>query len=721
VSTQGARALSDTVAARAETSYGALDVAFTTAVPLSDLRPLAEETRRLADLAVRVMETEAPAWQPAAGLRLSDEEQARAAKLAELTGITRQHAADADAWEAFTADREKAIAAFEDLGKQFIGIQPSSANAAALKEARNQARAVRETASTMAEAWNKRATEAATGSAMAAQAAGVRDRYAGLVPRTLIRDAELANQVAALESAGYPKRLADATTRHEQGRALAAGTAQGVKGKRPDLALGQYEGAIKDIGALLSDINGWIARWSTEPEHVSRSDGIMAQAKAMDDFLNDVISGQNAIAADSADARTRLNDATRLSEAGDKEKNAAEADEKAGRFDSAKSRYVTARDDFYLPSLEKLENDSVRKSLDDIAAKLLGIDDKIENQVRAKANALLAQAREALAVPDYQGAIALLDAADEMLGNLDPETTGRDIDYYKGIATSQQRLSGRRQIDRTDPIFQEISGFMTQAELSYNDATLLKMTAPASAAYQSSLVTARESVTAIGLIVQEYQKARLLSLNIDRLDQGDAKFRTSFRALVEVALKKAKDLLARPLEDARVLLNETLLTLQDYRDLPDAKLFLTADQVKRVATTIDEITYTLEPSLRPIAPAILKQSNDLYTQANALYTKNKNADTQWDTALRLLRKSLELWRGNTKSQTLQSEIIQKRRGDADLMDAAQAKEYQRARDLYALRDYPSAQFIVEQLLAGLTKNPILKRFLDDIKTARGQG
>jgi hypothetical protein len=716
-----ARALSDTVAARAETSYGALDTAFTAAVPLSDLHVLAEETRRLTDLAIRVMETEAPAWQPAAGLQLSDEEAARAAKLAEITGIVRQHAVDADAWEAFTVDREQAVAAFGKLEKEFTGIRPPSSDAAALREGRNQVRAVRETASSTAEAWNKRTTEAATGSAMAAQAAGVRERYAGLVPRTLVRDAELANQIAALETAGYPERLANARTRQEKGTATAAGTWQGIKGKRPDLALLEYEGAIKDIGTLLSDINGWISRWSSEPSYVSDGDAMKAQAKAMDDFLNAVIKEQNSIAVDAANARTQLSEGTRLSGEGDKEKTAADAEAKASRYDKAKAGYLTALNDFYKPSLDRLESVAVQDRIDEIDRILSEIDGKIEDQVRKEANALFGQAREALAIPDYPRALALLDAADETLGNLDPDTTGRDINYYKGIVASQQRLSGRRQIDRTDPIFQEISGFMAQAELSYAEAARLRKTAPTSAAYQVSLVTARESVTAIGLIVQEYQKARLLSLNIDRLDQGDAKFRTSYRSLVEAALKKAKDLLARPLEEVRVLLNETLLTLQDYRDLPDAKLFLTADQRKRIASTIDDITWTLEPSLKPIPQKTIDESNSLFTQANALYAKNKSADTQWDPALRKLRESLTKWPANTRSQNLQSEIIAKRHGDADLMDAAQAKEYQRARDLYALRDYPSAQFIVEKLLTALPKNPILKRFLDEVKTARGQG
>ncbi len=102
-------------------------------------------------------------------------------------------------------------------------------------------------------------------------------------------------------------------------------------------------------------------------------------------------------------------------------------------------------------------------------------------------------------------------------------------------------MTGKQEITRIDPIYEDIRGFMTQAELSYNRAASLQKAATRVDEYRSALAAARSSVQAITAVVPEYRDARLMALKIDQLELGPAEFLKELRALEDASIRDANN------------------------------------------------------------------------------------------------------------------------------------------------------------------------------------
>ena len=124
---------------------------------------------------------------------------------------------------------------------------------------------------------------------------------------------------------------------------------------------------------------------------------------------------------------------------------------------------------------------------------------------------------------DYEGAIATLEEA-RKLWETAAGGENTTVTVYLERATAALKVTGKQEITRTDPIYEDIRGFMTQAELSYNRAESLQKSGSSADEYRSAIAAARSSVQAITAVVPEYREARLLALKIDRLELGAAEF-----------------------------------------------------------------------------------------------------------------------------------------------------------------------------------------------------
>ena len=216
-----ARKLSDTAAASAESAFRGMEGAFSRSAPLAEFRPLAVEARNRARLALVVLEAEVPAYQ-VPGFVPSDEDLVRAAELATIGGLLREHVAEADSLDSFTVIRDQATATIADLERSLLAIQPSTSDATALRGGRGSIAAIHESAASGATAWAGRAGAAASGSAMAEQAIGIRNGFASIAARALDRDAALARDLAAVEAAGWASRLASIADQQILGHELQA-------------------------------------------------------------------------------------------------------------------------------------------------------------------------------------------------------------------------------------------------------------------------------------------------------------------------------------------------------------------------------------------------------------------------------------------------------------------------------------------------------------------
>lgn len=699
-----ARKLSDTAVAAADAAAAKLTEAFARVARLAELRPLAEEARNRAALAIRVLEAEAPAWQEA-GLVLGSEDAARSAGLPALTGRLRQHIGEADAWETFTVARDQATAATADLDRSLQAIQSAGGDAGALRTGRTATAALRDAAVAGAAAWNDRLSAAAAGSVIASQASTVRDGYAAIAARALDQDAALAHDLAALEAAGFSARLADAEGRRAQGRALAAGTATGQSpsGKRPDLGNDQYVRALSDIGVLLSDLEAWRARWTAEPAHASASAAMSAEMSTQAALRARIVALQTAIAADATAARTALALATQLRGQGDSAFQAGQGQEKAKKYNDALASYTTAQKS-YEDSLDKQENAAARARLVDLPSIIEAIRTRAREQNLAEVQKLIDQGVQQFTDTDFETAIATLEAA-RALWEAAAGGTNPTIETFLDRATAALKVTGKQEIIRTDPIYEDIRGFMTPAELSYNTAVTLQKSAAGSAAnkeYLAAIASARTSVQAITAVVPEYREARLLALKIDRLELGAEKFAAKLRERVDASLADARNS-----RSGEIVLRDAYYSLKDYKALDGIETILTAAKRREIDSALVGLEVALGLRPPPPDPKKVAESAAFFRQANTEYRKNLRDAAYAEAAMWLLELSLAANVLNTDAAKLRNEIVVKRGSSIDVLSPTELASYRTAIQDFTNRNYATAEARVDDLLQAKPRNPLL--------------
>ena len=707
-----ARKLSITAASASESAYAGMEAAFARAARLAEFRPLAEEARNRAHLAIVVLEAEAPAYQ-LPGLAPSAEDGARAAELPGITARLRQHVADADGWETFTVARDSATAATADLERALQANQPLGGNAAGLRTGRSATALIRESAVAGAAAWSDRLTSAVTGSVLASQAIAVRDGYAAIASRALDRDASLARDLAALEASGFATRLADARARKVQADDLVEGTAggQAPAGKWPDLGNDQYVRALGEIEALLSDIDTWSVRWTAEPPYVSGSAAMREEMGVQATLRSGAVTLQSVLAANAAAARAAVALATQLRGQGDAAFQAGQNEEKAKKYTAALASYATARDS-YAASLVQQENAAARGRLAELSSISERITTRAREQTLAEVQKLIDQGVQQFTDTDFETAIATLEAAralwESAAGGANPT-----IETFLDRATAALKVTGKQEITRTDPIYEDIRGFMTQAELSYNKAVALQKSAAGSQDYKSAISSSRSSVQAITAVVPEYREARLLALKIDRLELGMEKFAAELRKRVDASLASAKNSRA-----GEIVLRDAYYSLKDYKALEGVEKILTAAKRREIDASIVNLEVALGLRPPPIPAEDIRVSRTLYQQALAEYRRNVNDRVLWESALLLLQRSLALNPLNADAGKLRDQVVVKRGTLVDVLSTAELASYRIAIQDFTNRNYATSEARVDELLKARPRNPLLLDLKRQIQATR---
>ena len=707
-----ARKLSNIAVSATESAFSEMEGAFADAARLAAFRPLAEEARNRARLAIAVLEAESPAYQ-LAGLAPSAEDGARAAELPGIMARLRQHIADADAWETFTAARDSATAATADLERNLQAIQPALADAAGLRSGRSAAASIRESAAAGAEAWSTRLTSAAHG-----VGAGIaddrdsrrvrRDRLAGARARRIpgarsrrprsigIRDPARRGE-SAQGAGGQP--------RGRQGRRAGAG------GKWPDLGNDQYVRALGEIESLLSDIDAWSARWTAEPPYVSGSAAMRVEVDAQTTLRSNVVALQTAIAAGAAAARAAVALATQLRGQGEAAFQAGQNEEKAKKYTAALASYATARDS-YTASLVQQENAAARGRLAELSAISERVTTRAREQTLAEVQKLIDQGVQQFTDTDFETAIATLEAA-RSLWEAAAGGANLTIETFLDRATAALKVTGKQQITRTDPIYEDIRGFMTQAELSYNKAASLQKSAAGSQDYQSAISSSRSSVQAITAVVPEYREARLLALKIDRLELGMEKFAAELRKRVDAALASAKNSRA-----GEIVLRDAYYSLKDYKALEGVEKILTAAKRREIDASIINLEVVLGIRTKPIPAEDIRESRTLYQQALAEYRRNVNDRVLWESALLLLQRSLALNPLNADAGKLRDQVVVKRGTLVDVLSTTELASYRNAIQDFTNRNYATSEARVDELLKAKPRNPLLLDLKRQIQATR---
>lgn len=711
------RRMSDTAVEAADAAMKTLEEKFAASAPLDEFRSIAGEARSRALIARSVLETELPAYRTAEGLVLSEADLGRADALAKLSGTMQQRAVDAEDLVRFAEDEAAAEVALGGLERSLgsVPLSPSGTDIDALRSARSQIARVRESAVTGEADWTRKAAAAAANPAMAARAGRVVERYRVLVARTRAVDAEYAVRVAGLETETFEPRRAAAEARQSMGRDFAAGTAGGIPveaGKQPELAAREYERAVIDIAGLLVEMDAWQETWSSE--QLTVSDPRLA-ALLVDQAARRTLVGQlqNGIAADAAAARTAIQRAEDLRGQGDAGYQAGKAFVKEKRYDAALTEYLAASAR-YRESLDYQENAAARKRITELSDLILDVEKDANASALAQVSKLIDEAKELQKQSKYADAVAKLEEAKRLWTAVNPTETNNVLELNLLTAQSALKQSGRREITRTDPIYQDVRGFMLQAELSYSAADRLKKTAPTSEEYRQNLETARKSVEAITTAVPEYREARLMDLKIERLEKGEAAFSASLLQRIREALAKTKD--AGATEDT---LRKTRLSLLDYKEIEGYTSIVTRTTRGQIDAAVVDLEVRLGMRAAPVPAALIALSKTRYQEALTRYRAHRNDQTWWDSVLGLLKESTNANPENTDAGSLYYEIAGRRGSVESLLTQNDEAQWRVAIDAFSKKDYPRAEATVDELLARKPKQPGLLKLKAQIQIARG--
>lgn len=695
-----ARVLADEAAQAVESAYRTLDEAFAAEADAGAFSPLADALRERGQIALDVIAVEQPAY-TMPGYTPTEADRERAAGLAATVETVRRYLSDADARDAFTAARGEARAALANLEGDLNGIRDRSAAERLIASARSGT-----------SAWSGRA-EAAVGSAMQQQAAAVRDAYASLAARALDRDTTLAVDQARIETSGFAGRITAATSLQEEGRRLAEGTGgdAGPRDKRPELASAKYVQALADVDSLLSDIDAWNARWSAEPARVKDSAGLVAEFASTSDTRAEARTLRAAIDAAATAERTAIDLARQLRGQADSAYAAGQNEEKQKKYTNALASFTTARDS-YAASLGRQENAAARSRLEELAAVIARVTERAREQNLAEVQVLIEQGVRQFTDTDYESAVATLERARELW---EAAAGGENItiEVYLARARAALRMMGKQEITRADPIYEDIRGFMTQAELSYTKAISLQKTDSGSEAYGRAITSARGSVQAITTVVPEYREARLLALKIDRLELGTDKFAAELRKRVDAALASSRDA-----EAGEIVLRNALFSLRDYKVIEGADTILSPAKRREIDAAIVDLEIALGLRDPPVSGPDQRASQSLYQQALAEYRRNVNDRVLWESALFLLQQSLERNLRNTDAQKLRNEIVVKRGTLEDVLTTTELAGYRTALTDFTNRNYATAGARVDQLLGAKPRNPLLLQLKQQIGASR---
>jgi hypothetical protein len=709
-----ARKLSETAYAAAEAAYAATEKAMAGEVDLEEFRRSAADARNRGLLALGVLNVEASAWQPAEGLVLSSDDRDRATTLSTRMSLIRQRMVDAEAWEPFIVAEVGANATLTDLERRLKEVPPpTGTDTNALGRGRTALLEIKKSVGDGEAEWRSKAASATPGSVMASRASAVEVKYTALGVRALEADAGLAVRIAGLEAAGFGPRRADAEARQVKGRALTAGTTVGQvpAGKWPDLANEEYVRALADIGALLSAIDAWQKKWTSE-RVLTASDEISRLLAEQSELLMSVVALQASITEDKALATAAIHLATQLRGQGDSAYQAGQTKVNQKNYVEALKSYTTARDS-YTDSLAQQENAAARARLEELSRIIERVTSSAREQNLALVQELIDKGTKLYTEKDYEGAIAALEEA-RKLWEAAAGGENTTVTIYIERATAALKVTGKQEITRTDPIFEDIRGFMTQAELSFNRAESMQNTPSRADEYRSALTAARSSVQAITAVVPEYREARLLALKILRLELGPAEFEKELRAREDTSIKDAKNEKA-----GEITWRDAFYSLNAYKVYEkDAK------RLKLINDTIASLEVKLGLRDAPIPLEKVRESANYYQQANAEYRKGPNDRFRWESALWLLQKSIDVNPLNKDAQTLRNQIAVKRTTLVDVLSDVELESARAANQDIINRNTSRAEAIIRRLLEGdpqnpgKPKNPLLLYLLTQIPGAR---
>ena len=156
------------------------------------------------------------------------------------------------------------------------------------------------------------------------------------------------------------------------------------------------------------------------------------------------------------------------------------------------------------------------------------------------AETLISKGIELYTAGKFKEASEVLGEAKLLWDSVTPDARNETLDYYFDRAQGALTVEGKREISPTDPLYEDVRGFMAQAEIQYAQAEQLVKTPPPSAEALRYLDASARASTSSGMRCPEYREMRLLRLKIDRIKLSSGAWVTELQSRVRTALGEAK-------------------------------------------------------------------------------------------------------------------------------------------------------------------------------------
>jgi len=513
--------------------------------------------------------------------------------------------------------------------------------------------------------WSKDYTD----EVMNSRASSIRDSLNNLLVFTESVDVSLVASMMKYKLNIFEKNMNDVTSIYSKGFNLANGFSNNMSYKYPDLAIKEYETALRNIENTISDINFTLSQIDQDFLYIKNNSDIVSLMIKIQDVESNLSKSIFEINVSLVEARNNVLLATQLTKKGDGAYSLALSDKNRKDYESSKSSYEAALVN-YGSSLNLQENKDVRAKYNTIPKLIAEVNQFVVAKVISDIDKKVAEGIDFYRNADFSKAIRDLEKAKEIWDFNFPGQTNYDIEYYLKNSRYSLNTLGGRFINSWDPVYGDVSGLCFSME--FNLFAISKLNKD-STEFKILVDKAEKGINDILTIVPDYQRARMLSLKLSEIKDGPDIFKAN---LIKQISKMVS--LSKTLTDSN-LIRSVYLSLLDYKSLDRYSEIIPKNLRDNVEKTLFDLEIKLGMREAPLSPVVIAKSNDLLKEAKTLGA-NKRDYFKYDKVINLLQQSLKLNHNNKEASNMLREFIALRGGS--LVDLLTPEQYIKATEIY---------------------------------------
>jgi hypothetical protein len=417
--------------------------------------------------------------------------------------------------------------------------------------------------------------------------------------------------------------------------------------------------------------------YSAEPPEITGSGEVGGLYSSAVSLVDRLVNLQNRTAAVSSAARTQIARADAFRLEGDRLFQESQAALGQDNFDVARERLQRATDRYH-ESLAIQESASLRSTWDTRVVTLGQEIVRIENEIVVRdVRNMVTNARNFYYAGNMEQAESLLVRAQNRWRDTNI-TEQPEVEYWLNLVRGALSLQSGRTIPATAPLYAEMSQFLSDAKMNYDEGVRL-LNAGQRRQGLAKFDEARQLTRKVRLMFPRNHDARMLELRIDQQTDASA-FNDSFRQRLNEAVAGTKP---------------SVRSVESFADLQDLAEINPRYPGIQALLSQAEIDMGYRPP--PPDPRDLARSAELVRAAQIFVSARDS--TQYEVARTQLEEAIRLNPNNVQAQALIDQVQTLMTGTGAIVLSSRAQDlYTQAVQLYQQGNYLSANAIVQQLL-----------------------